>query len=39
MREKPVENIVGNDEKAGYEHFLLFPQYFVCHEIQILLNE
>ena len=23
-----VENIVGKDEKAGYQHFLLFPQCF-----------
>ena len=22
------ENIVGKRENAGYEHFLLFPQYF-----------
>ena len=23
-----VENIVGKGEKAGFQHFLLFPQYF-----------
>ena len=23
-----VENIVGNEENAGYQHFLLFPQCF-----------
>ena len=23
-----VENIVGKGEKAGYQHFLLFPQCF-----------
>ena len=23
-----VENIVGKRENAGYQHFLLFPQYF-----------
>ena len=23
-----VENIVGNRENAGYQYFLLFPQYF-----------
>ena len=23
-----VENIVGKGENAGYQHFLLFPQYF-----------
>ena len=24
-----VENIVGKGENAGYQHFLLFPQYFL----------
>ena len=23
-----LENIVGKGENAGYQHFLLFPQYF-----------
>ena len=23
-----VENIVGKEENAGYQHFLFFPQYF-----------
>ena len=23
-----VENIMGKEEHAGYQHFLLFPQYF-----------
>ena len=23
-----AENIVGKEENAGYQHFLLFPQYF-----------
>ena len=23
-----VENLVGNGENAGYQHFLLFPQFF-----------
>ena len=23
-----IENIVGNEENAGYQHFLLFPQCF-----------
>ena len=23
-----IENIVGKEEKAGYQHFLLFPQCF-----------
>ena len=25
---KRIENIVGNGENAGYQHFLLFPQCF-----------
>ena len=24
-----TENIVGKEENAGYQHFLLFPQYFL----------
>ena len=24
-----IENIVGKGENAGYQHFLLFPQYFL----------
>ena len=23
-----AENIVGKDENAGYQHFVIFPQYF-----------
>ena len=23
-----IENIVGKEENAGYQHFLLFPQFF-----------
>ena len=23
-----IENILGKGENAGYQHFLLFPQYF-----------
>ena len=26
---KPLENIVGKGENAGYQHFLLFPQCFL----------
>ena len=25
---KRIENIAGKGENAGYQHFLLFPQYF-----------
>ena len=28
LREKPLENIVGKGENAGYQHFFLFPQSF-----------
>ena len=28
MKSLRVENIVGKGEKAGYQHFLLFPQCF-----------
>ena len=28
LRFQRVENIVGKGENAGYQHFLLFPQYF-----------
>ena len=24
-----IENIMGKGENAGYQHFLLFPQYFL----------
>ena len=30
----PFENIVGKGENAGYQHFLLFPQYFLPLPIQ-----
>ena len=33
LREKPLENIAGNEENAGHQWFLLFPQCFL-----ILLN-
>ena len=28
-RKKPFENIVEKGENAAYQHFLLFPQYFL----------
>ena len=28
LKEKPFENIVGKEENAGNQHFLLFPQCF-----------
>ena len=28
---KPFENIVGKEENAGNQHFLLFPQCFLLH--------
>ena len=30
-----VENIVGKGEKAGYQHFLLFSQYFCIDQRQL----
>ena len=36
MLNDPFENIVGNGENAGYQHFLLFPQYF--HPIKDKFN-
>ena len=34
-----VENIVGKGENAGYQHFLLFPQYFqkafICKVVKV----
>ena len=35
QRKKPFENIVGKGENAGYQHFLLFPQYSLHSEGQI----
>ena len=29
LRKKPFENIVGEGENAGYQHFLLFSQCFL----------
>ena len=33
--EKPFENIVGKEENAGDQHFLLFPQCFLSYERQL----
>ena len=35
MKEKPFENIVGEGENAGNQHFLLFPQCFLSFPKQI----
>ena len=29
LKKKPLENIVEKEENAGYQHFVLFPQYFL----------
>ena len=31
-----LENIVGKRENAGYQHFLIFPQYFSIQYEQIM---
>ena len=31
---KPFENIVGKEENAGNQHFLLFPQCFLQYQRQ-----
>ena len=37
MEKRPLQNIVGKGENAGYQHFLLFLQYFLpCREIQFV---
>ena len=33
-----VENIVEKEEKAGYQHFLLFPQHFQNSKLPGLWN-
>ena len=42
LEEKPFENIVGKEENAGNQHFLLFPQCFLSlppqKKIQFLSN-
>ena len=30
-----VENIVGKGENAGYQHFLLFPQWFQKFSLKV----
>ena len=35
LEEEPFENIVGKEENAGYQHFLLFPQCFLAYETQL----
>ena len=34
LSKKPLENIVGKGENAGYQHFLLFPQCFEPYQRQ-----
>ena len=33
---KTFENIVGKEEKAGNQHFLLFPQCFLSYETTLM---
>ena len=35
LEEKAFENIVGKEENAGNQHFLLFPQCFLSYETQL----
>ena len=35
LEEKAFENIVGKEENAGYQHFLLFPQCLISYERQL----
>ena len=35
MRKNAFENIVGKEENAGNQHFLLFPQYFLPYQGEI----
>ena len=35
-KKKPFENIEGKEENASNQHFLLFPQCFLCNPRQIL---
>ena len=32
-----VKNIAGNGENAGYQHFLLFQQYFLPYQSEIII--
>ena len=36
LQKMPFENIVGKEENAGNQHFLLFPQCFLSYPEQIL---
>ena len=36
LKKEPFENIVGKEENAGDQHFLLFQQCFLCYPEQIL---
>ena len=38
LKKKPFENIKGEGENAGYQHFLLFPQCFLLFNKQIYIN-
>ena len=35
LEEKPFENIVGREENASNQHFLLFPEFFLSYERQL----
>ena len=35
---KPLENIVGKGENAGYQHFVLFPQFFLLFPKQVSIS-
>ena len=37
LKKKAFENIVGKEENAGNQHFLLFPQCFLHVQKQILI--
>ena len=34
-----VENIVGKGENTGYQHFLLFPQYFQVFNFRVIKRQ
>ena len=36
MKKEPFGNIVGKEENAGDQHFLLLPQFFLSYPEQIL---
>ena len=35
LRKKPFENIVGKEENAGNQHFLLFSQCLLSYKTQL----